>query len=251
VKRLTFGDGPGTRWARFVDRSLLPVSAACLVANAMRERLCELCAAEVDLRLWPPAIPQPAAWATLLQGARIFVVRGSRSDAAIVLREYDACALGALLFGEATPPGKNLAPSPLEEKLTRRAVAELVPALACVCGQTRLDSAGSLNPITYFELHLVSPIPCAIGIALSREPESAVTVPLPPAALHDALVNARVEVAVASMPARAVAALREGDVLCVDGSRGVLVANGCAIGRGACGVVADRFALRFEGGRAP
>ncbi len=248
MKRLCFESGSGVRLARFEERSLLPVSAACLVANAMRERLGTLCRADIDLRLWPPAIPQPAAWPVIFEGANVFVVRGSRSDAAVVLRPFDACALAGLLFGETAARSEAAALSRLETEITRRAVERLAPALASACGETRLDIASSLDAVTYFELHVLSPVSCSIGIALAREPQSAVTTPLRAAALSACAVATHVEITLASVRAHDLARLKPGDLLEARDATARLCANGRTCASGTCGVVRERYAFRVGNG---
>ena len=229
----------------FRERALLPVSAACVVANAMRERLATLSRAEIDLRLWPPAIPSAQAWDAILAGARIFVVRGTRVDAAIVLRPCDGRALAALLFGEDVASGEDRALSPFESEITRRAVAALAPTLAPVCGETRLDECAGIDALTYFELHVVSPGEFCIGVALTREPQGAIAMRLEQRALHEARIVARVELALEALDAPGVAALQPGDVLGAR-SAATLAVNGEPCARGACGVAGARLALRVE-----
>ena len=171
MKHLVFARSPGVRRGTFEERSLLPVSAACIVANAMRERLTTLCGRCVDLRLWPPAVPCASAWETILRGAQLHVIRGSLCDAAFVLRPFDAQALATLLFGERPCEHAERALSPLESEITRRAIAAVAVTLAPVCGEGTVEPRSSRTSfVTYFELHVLEPAPLCIGIALSREP---------------------------------------------------------------------------------
>ena len=243
MKHLAFERSKGVRAARFEERSLLPVSAACVVANAMRERLSALCAAEVDVRLFPPAIPAREAWAAIFRGARLYVVRGSLADAAVVLRAHDARALAALLFGETVAEGDR-ALSPIESEVTRRAVEAISITLAPVCGETRTDeSAHEIDAVTYFEMHLVHPIGLCIGVALSREPSAQAVPSLHGQTLRAAAVTLSAELPLAALRAGAIAALRCGDVIAARGTSVALRANGAAIGWGICGVHARRYAV--------
>ena len=99
------------RAARFETRSMLPISAACVVANGVRETLSSLLRVSVGVRLFEPSIPSPQAWPAILERARLYRLRGHVADAAIVLRPVDAAALAAALFGESHPAGaRDLSP---------------------------------------------------------------------------------------------------------------------------------------------
>lgn len=247
MKHLVFAhEKDGVRCGLFQERSLLPVSAACVVANGMRERLTALCGASVDLRLWPPAIPSRSAWEEILRDARLFVVRGALCDAAIVLRPRDAQALAALLFGEPAPKERtDDAVSRLEREIMRRAAAEIASALAAVCGEATLDASRERidDFVTYFELHATEPARVCIGIALSREPAPSRAAAVRAEHLRRAAVAACVEVELAPARAETIAGLRPGDVLAAASARAVLRVNGCAYARGTCGVRAGRYAF--------
>ncbi len=245
MRRLVFERSKGVRRAQLEERSLLPVSAACVVANAMRERLATLCGSDVDLRLFPPAIPRREAWAAILGDARLYVVRGSASDAAIVLRPCDARALAALLFGE-TAVGAERELSRIEVEMTRRAVGAISATLAPVCGETRMDEeTHGVEAVTYFELHVVQPLQLCIGIALSREPASGAAQSLRAEALRAATMTLSAELPLVPLYAGALAALRPGDVIAARGDATLLRANGAGIGTGRCGVRSRRFAVAF------
>ncbi|HEY9084338.1 MAG TPA: FliM/FliN family flagellar motor C-terminal domain-containing protein [Candidatus Tyrphobacter sp.] len=248
MKHLVFARMPGVRCGVFEERSLLPVSAACIVANAMRERLATLCGTSVDLRLWPPAIPCASAWKTILRGAQLHVIRATLCDAAIVLRPHDAQALAALLFGERSASERaERALSPLESEITRRAVAAVAVTLAPVCGEGHVDaSPPRIDFVTYFELHVLEPAQFCIGIALSREPPPASAAAVSPQHLTHSNITASVEVALAPASAAQVAGLRPGDVLRALPERAVMRVNGfrCALGR--CGVRAEHYAFEVQ-----
>ncbi len=245
MKYLAFTGTQRVRAARFEERSIVSVSAACVVANAMRERLGTLCGTEVDLRLWPPAIPNDDAWSAILRDAHVYVARGALADAAIVLRAPDERALAAVLFGEAPREEPQRALSRIESEVTRRAIAAIVPTLVPVCGETRLDeSSQAIDAATYFELHLIAPVSLCIGIALSREPLPAATKRVDAALVRKTRVDARAELHLAPIAAQAVAALRPGDVLVARSARCVLRVNGAICARGTCGVRSRRYAFR-------
>jgi len=244
VRYLVFPGRDRIRRGAFVERSLLPVSAACVVANAIRECLATLSRSDVDLRLWPPAVPSGDGWDAILRGASVYVVRGTLADAALVLRPRDANALAAWLFGEPVAPEGDRALSPLESEITRRAVAAIAPTLSPVCGETRLEGRSGIDAVTYFELHVVTPVECCIGIALSREPASALAKRLERDVLKNAAIVASVELSLPPLSAERVAMLRAGDVIDAGGSAGLLRANGVPYARGGSGVAGERFAMR-------
>ena len=227
MKHLVFARSPGVRRGTFEERSLLPVSAACIVANAMRERLTTLCGRCVDLRLWPPAVPCASAWETILRGAQLHVIRGSLCDAAFVLRPFDAQALATLLFGERPCEHAERALSPLESEITRRAIAAVAVTLAPVCGEGTVEPRSSRTSfVTYFELHVLEPAPLCIGIALSREPPQTSAAAILPEHVTRASVTASVEIALAPARAADVAELRRGDILPALLERAVMRVNG-------------------------
>lgn len=247
MKHLVFScSGERVRRASFEERSLLPVSAACIVANAVREHLSQCCGAGVDLRLWPPAIPQPDAWQAILRDALLHVFRGTLCDAAIVLRRDDAQALAALLFGERTP-GEPHDLSAFESEITHRAVARVGATLVPVCGEGSIDpQARQCAFITYFELHVVEPMQFCIGIALSREPAPVHATDLSIEHLTNARITVTAEIELAPLQAARIAALEVGDVLESARRSALLRAGGCIVAHGACGVSARRYAFEMQ-----
>ena len=112
--------GKRVRRTHFEERSSLPTSAACVVANGVRETLTSLIGAPIAMRLFEPAIPSPRAWGAIVCDAALYRVRGNVADAAVVLRASQACALAAAIFGEPSPeqpPRREL--SPLENEVHR------------------------------------------------------------------------------------------------------------------------------------
>jgi hypothetical protein len=184
VKSLVFaavpernGDSTGgkrVRRARFEARSSLPISAACVVANGVRETLTSLLGATVVMRLFEPSIPTPDAWSVILQSARLYRLRGSVADAAVVLRASDAIALAAALFGETHSDTAARALSPIECDVLDRMVNAIAANLGAVCGKREgicvERVAAVAGFVTYFELLVEEPVTARIGIALSRDP---------------------------------------------------------------------------------
>jgi flagellar motor switch/type III secretory pathway protein FliN len=234
------------REIRFERRSSLPVSAACLIATAVRESLAPVFGAGFTVRLFPPALPAAAAWAAIVRDAYLYLVRGSAGEAVIVLRKRDAATLAAAAFGEHHVVERAV--SPIEEATLQRIAAMIAQQLAPVCGPGVLSVARCSQPgtlVTYFELQCDAPVHARIGIGLRHDP------PLPGSSgsaladLSDVPLDLRASVAAGVMTAAAIAALRPGDVIPLPpGSmRASLLAAGRALGFGECGVSGNRFAL--------
>src|ERR1700734_1263613 len=139
MRSLGFSDpsdrsGRRLKRARFEARSALPISAACVVANGVRETLSSLLGVPVAMRLFAPSIPSPHAWQAILDNARLYRVRGNVADAAIVLRAADANGLSAALFGESGNGAAQRSLSPIECDVLDRMVASIAANLGAVCG---------------------------------------------------------------------------------------------------------------------
>ncbi len=234
----------------FRERSLLPVSAACVVASGVREALSRLIGETVLLKLYEPAIPSADAWKQILRDARIYRVRGSRGEAAVILRMCDASALAAAAFGERDASTTPL--SALEAAVVDRAVRAFAAQFTAVCGVTEapileeIHAIGSLQ--TYVELQLEQPVRARIGIALARDP-------LPeaqPGVALESLLDLQVELCVrtdlGSLTALAVAELEPGVILPIPPGalRGTLDVAGSPLARGECGVNGGRYALVID-----
>jgi hypothetical protein len=259
MKCLTFSRESATggvrrvRSARFEERSLLPVSAACIVAAGMRETFSALFGAPVTLRLLEPVIPAPHAWPAIVREALLFCVRGNVADAAVVLRPRDAVALANAAFGE---PDGDLALRPLssiESEVLGRAVAAIARSLGPVCGVRDGATAEAIASIdgfsTFFELRLERPIEASVGIALSRDPVAEPHGRLAAGDLSDLALRLAVTFDVGVLPAARVAELTSGTVLPLPGARafrGKLHLGGRTVGHGICGVRDGRYALTIE-----
>jgi flagellar motor switch/type III secretory pathway protein FliN len=243
------------RVARFQARSALPVSAACVVANGVRETLTTLLGAPIGMRLFEPSIPSPQAWHTLLRDARLYRVRGAVADAAVVLRATDAVALAAMLFGEAQLA--QLAErrlSPLECDVLDRMVNAFAANLGSVCGARESHSVervtGIAGFVTYFDLLVTDPVTARIGIALSRDPSPEGGVTLDAAILSGITVTARAALDLGQSDLAAVVRLKPGSVIALSQprlQRCLLLAESRGIARGACGVRNGRYAVAIDG----
>jgi flagellar motor switch protein FliM len=241
------------RHARFQARSSLPVSAACVVANGVRETLSALLGAPVSVRLVEPAIPMPRAWQAILNRARCYRVRGNAADAAILLRTSDAAALAAALFGERREAGANRALSPIECDVLDRMVNAIAANLSAVCGAREGRSAELVteigNFVTYFELLVEGPAGARIGIALSREPSPEASGRIEVAQLASVKISVRGSFDLGKTEAASVAHLAAGSLLPIDRAafqRGRLAIYGRRVGSGECGVRSGRYALSLD-----
>ncbi len=243
------------RDARFEARSSLPASAACVVANGVRETLTGLLGAPVAIRLFEPTIPDPSGWLAILRDAMIYRVRGSVADAALVLRPADAIALANAVFDESDSSPAERGLSAIERDVVDRTAIAIAVHLGAVCGARDGHPAERVRTIvgyvSFFELMLEKPVEARIGVALSRDPS-----PEPRGALEIGhLAGVRIA-AVASLDlgiaeAAAVARLRTGAVLpirAVDLRRCSLVTQGRRLARGVCGVRNGRFAVAADRG---
>lgn len=239
--------GRRIRRACFQRRSALPVSAACVVANGVRETLSALLAVPVTLRLLEPAIPDARAWSEITAHAHLYRVRGTIADAAFVLRPRDALALAAAAFGE--PILEKRALSPVEGEVLLRAVRALSGSLTAVCGRESspvepiLDISGY---VTYFELLVERPAPMRIGIALSRDPIAKASGALCIEHLLDVEIELSAQFASGAISAAAFLDLRQGmlvPMMTKIGMPGLLKAGGTVLARGECGTLSERNAL--------
>ena len=242
------------RAATFQARSSLPISAACVVANGVRETLSSLLGAAVGMRLFEPCIPSPQAWRTLLHEARLYRIRGAVADAAVVLRAPDAAALAAMLFGEAQAQFSERALSSLECDVLDRMVNAFAANLSTVCGARdshpieRVTSIAGF--VTYFELLVTDPMIARIGIAISRDPSPERGATLDVAVLSGITVSATATLDLGESDVASVARLKAGDVIDLPPARLQrchLFAETCAIARGVGGVQNGRYAVAVNG----
>jgi hypothetical protein len=242
------------RPSRFESRSALPTSAACVVANGVRETLCALLGVPVTLRLLEPSIPSPAAWPVILRNARLYRVRGNVADATIVLRPADAIALAAILFGEhAADPAVVRALSPIECDVIDRMVAAIASNLGTVCGAREgvgIDCITAIGScVTYFELLADGPVCARIGIALSRDPSPEPRGRLETGHLAGLRLRVRVSLDIGRAQAASVARLGAGEIVPIEPTcfqRCSLLAAGKKVARGGCGVRNGRYAFTVQ-----
>jgi len=187
IAALRFGrprleQGRAIRPALFALRSTLPLAAASVVANGVRENFARLLGRECDVELLEPVVPSAEERRVLAGGARVWRVRGRRADAFVVLRSGDATRLAGLAFGE---PERPLAPplSELEGETVERLLVALVPLCVSLCGTlgpaSRVASDVAAAEIAgYFEVRTLAAPRVAIGFGLSVDPPEETCKPL-------------------------------------------------------------------------
>src|SRR6202035_2366080 len=87
-------------------RASIPLEAACVVANGIRETLRELLGERCELVLGEPAALSAQAWGVLARDALLFLTRGRRTDIVLVLPQPDARPLVLRAVGEHDEPGR-------------------------------------------------------------------------------------------------------------------------------------------------
>lgn len=237
------------RSPRFETRSSLPVSAACVVANGVRETLGSLLSAPAVIRLFEPSMPSPQAWTTILENARLYRLRGGIADAAIVLRAADAAAFAAALFGE-SPAAANRELSPIECDVMDRMIVAIASNLSAVCGKrdgSGVERVGAIAGfVTYFELLVEEPVMARIGVALSRDPAPERGALLGVGHLAAVRLTTRAALDLGAAEAASVARIRVGSTLPITDDvflRCALMIHRRRIAGGTCGVHNGRYAI--------
>lgn len=246
--------GRRVRRARFERRSALPVSAACVVANGIREALGATLAQPVHVRLFEPLVPDGGAWEAILSEAIVYVVRGPLSETALILRPADALAIASAVFGETHQMQRPL--SRIEEQVLARAVHSLGGALAPVCGVTERVHVERLRErrtfLTYFEMLCSGPVEARIGVALVRDPPAGVAPTLRIEDLGEAEVELDLEFASGEIEAAELLLLQPNTqvrMMTKVGAPAALKLAGRTVARGECGILGERKAFVVRDGR--
>jgi hypothetical protein len=238
---------------RFEPRSSLPTTAACVVANGVRETLSSLLGAPASMFLCEPTIPRPHAWLAIVRDALLYRVRGGVADAALVLRAVDAGAIAAAAFGESGGDLRSRALSPIERDVIDRTANAIAANLTAICGAReghcveRVASIGGF--VTYFELLLEEPVSARIGVALSRDPSPEPRGRVDLGHLAPVRISAIGAIDLGTVDARMAASLAPGAVVPLrrtDMQRCSLTAFGRRLARGHCGVRNGRYALTVD-----
>lgn len=254
----SFGPPAGrVRRLRFTPRASIPVEAACVVANGIRETLRELLGERCELVLGEPAALGAQAWALLARDALLFLTRGRRTDIVLVLPLRDARRLVLRAFGEGedagTPPDlPDRACSALELHALERIAARCAAAFDPLCAERR-ESARAVRAhevpacAAYFDLRVHAPLALTLGIGIVRDvPDPSPAGMLAASALDSVTVEARAVFAEGTLDAASFVRLRPGQIVKLETKVGALASLNCGSRRlatGVPGVVASRTAF--------
>ncbi len=237
----------------FVSRSTLPISAACLVANGVRETLSRLLASEIDVDLVEPAMPPGAERRVLLEGATILRVRGRLCDGFVIVRPVDQRRIVALAFGESERPDAGSL-SEIEAATVERVISALAPLCNALCGtlgpvSRETTERAACDLVTYFEVRTTGAVRLAIGFAVTHDPPEDVTSRVTLDDLADIEIEGAVELGTGALGVPAFSRLATGATLVLDttlGAHGTLRLGGVAFARGTCGVHEGRSAINLD-----
>jgi flagellar motor switch/type III secretory pathway protein FliN len=252
------------RPATFVPRASVPLSAACVVANGLRETLREVLGGRCDLVIGEPVAIRPEAWALLSRQAHCFLTLGRQTDIVLVIPDEHArrLVLGAFGEGEAVAAATL---SALEREAVDRIAARCATAFDPLCierrGPPQRLAAAAVPPcVAYFDVRVRAPITIDLGIGIVRDlPDPGPAGALPPHLLGPVAVDLRVEFAQGTTDLATLLRLAPGDVLPLDtqvGAPGTLKIYGRSIARGVCGASGGRYSFevhavqRSMGGRS-
>lgn len=234
------------RRAAFETRANVPISAAVLVANGVREYLAALLHTAVDLRLFEPCVPDASAWEAILRDAECFGFSGPLGDAALIFRRPDAQAVVAVAFGEEALASPLQPLSSIEREVLLRVARALAPALQPVCGSRDPAllgvAASATRYMAYVELAIETPFAARIGLALARDPLPPITGALERDGLAELPVELCIALELGVQTARELLDLDVGDILAWSGQTRVEV-EGQTLALGECGVRAGHYCL--------
>lgn len=254
IATLAFDSRPGVRRARFVRRPSLPLDAACVVANGIREALRTLLGESCTVTLGEPAAVDPAGWRTLIRDALAFATPGRATDVVFVVPRRDARRLLQAAFGEAPAPHDD-GWSALESGAIERIVARCAGACDVLCaerrGPTRAIDPASLAPcVAFFDVRVGAPIVLTLGVGIARDvPEPAPGPTLAPAVLGPVTLDVRVVLGHGALAPPRLLALRIGDTVRLGtkvAGNGELNVAGQRIAIGTGGVVAGHAAFAVD-----
>jgi flagellar motor switch/type III secretory pathway protein FliN len=223
IADLCFGPpaADGIRPARFIPRSSIPLSAACLVANGLRETLRELFGERCELAIGEPASIGAAAWDVLSRQAYCFLTSGRQTDIVLVLPEAHARTLVLRAFGEAQPDDST-ALSALELQAVERIAARCAAAFDPLCAERRGGSqrvAAAVLPacVAYFDVRVAAPVSFEFGVGIVRElPDPGPANAFPPGLLANVPVDVSVEFGAGTIDIATLLRLEPGDVVPLD-----------------------------------
>jgi flagellar motor switch/type III secretory pathway protein FliN len=220
IADLAFGaaDARGVRRARFVPRPSIPLGAACLVANGLRETLRELFGERCELTIGEPAAIGSDAWDTLSREAHCFLTCGRQTDIVLVVPHAHARTLVLRAFGEGERLGAPTL-SALELHAVERIAARCAAAFDPLCAERRgtsqrVDPGAVPACVAYFDVRVQVPIPMEFGIGIVRElPDPGPTGSFSACHLAHVPVELRGEFAAGTIDVATLLRLMPGDVI--------------------------------------
>jgi flagellar motor switch/type III secretory pathway protein FliN len=256
IADLAFGraDARGVRRVRFVPRASIPLGAACLVANGLRETLRELLGERCELTIGEPAAIGPDAWDTLSREAHCFLTHGRQTDIVLVVPHGHARTLVLRAFGEGEPPAAPTL-SALELQAVERIAARCAAAFDPLCAERRGAStrvvAGAVPAcVAYFDVRVQLPVPLEIGIGIVRElPDPGPTGAISAGHLAHVPVELRAEFATGTIDVATLLRLEPGDVIRLESQVGAdmsLKIGGRQVASGTAGVTAGRYSCEVR-----
>jgi flagellar motor switch/type III secretory pathway protein FliN len=256
IADLAFGpaDARGVRRARFVPRASIPLGAACLVANGLRETLRELFGEHCELTIGEPAAIGPDAWNTLSREAHCFLTCGRQTDIVLVVPHGHARTLVLRAFGEGEPLGASTL-STLELHAVERIAARCAAAFDPLCAERRgasqrVDVRAVPACVAYFDVRVQLPVALEIGIGIVRElPDPGPTGAFSAAHLAHVPVEVRAEFARGTIDFATLLRLAPGDVVRlesqVDAATSLKI-GGRAFASGTAGVAGGRYSCEVR-----
>ncbi|MGA2392879.1 MAG: FliM/FliN family flagellar motor C-terminal domain-containing protein [Candidatus Lustribacter sp.] len=242
------------RRARFVPRPSLPVDAACVVANGVREGLRTLLGETCAVTIGEPVALDARAWRSLVHDALLFATPGRATDVVFVLAARDARRLVAAAFGEEPGPAEG-AWSTLEAGAIERIIVRCANACEALCVERRgptspVDAGRIPRSVAYFDVRVTAPVALTLGIGIVRDlPETPPLTTLGRAALGEVAVEVRAILGRAALPVPRLLELRPGSVVTlgtkVEGE-GELNVAGQRIAFGTCGFRHGRTAFEVR-----
>ena len=214
-------DSTGVRSARFVPRPSIPLGAACLVANGIRETLHDLFGEACELTIGEPAAIDVRAWDMLSRDAFCFLTCGRQTDIVLVLPPSDARTLVQRAFGE-TVITEAATLSALElhalERIASRCAATFDPLYAERRGASqRVAVSGLPACVAFFDVRVSAPVALEIGVGLVRDlPDPGPAGTFPAALLGRVPLEVHVEFAAGTIDARTFLSLEPGDIVRLD-----------------------------------
>ena len=244
----------GVRRARFISRASIPLGAACLVANGIRETLRELFGERCEVTLGEPVAIGPEAWATLKGDAYCFLTCGRQTDVVMVVPASHAGLLVQRAFGESEALAAH-ALSALEmhalERIAARCATTFDPLYAERHGSSQRIAANDVPQCSaFFDLRVGAPVAIEIGIGIVRNlPDPGPAQPFPATLLSGVPIELRAEFAAGTIDARTLLHLAPGDVVHLStqvGAPSSLKIADTYIATGTGGIAGGRYSFEIQ-----